>query len=198
MTAAFAPATPPPITVTRAGRVPGTPDMSRPRPPAERMSVAAPTVRRQASGDLAHRGEQRQSAAGELHGLVRDRGDAVGDETLGERTVGGEVQIGEQHEVVAEVSVLARDRLLDLEQQLGARPDLGGVVEQRRSGRFVLGIRHRRAVARAALHEHLVTRLRRGRARPRASVPRGTRCSSLRWGRRSSSRGPLRSGWERL
>ena len=44
MTAAFAPATPPPMTVTRAERVPGTPDMSRPSPPAERIRVAAPTV----------------------------------------------------------------------------------------------------------------------------------------------------------
>ena len=156
MTAAFAPATPPPMTVTRAERVPGTPDMSRPRPPAERMRVAAPTVgaRRPATSDIGR--EERQAAAGELHGLVRDRGDAVRDEAVGEGTVRGEVQVGEQHEVVAEVAVLARDRLLDLEQQLGARPHLGGVVEERRSGGLVLGIRHRRADARAALHEHLV------------------------------------------
>ena len=44
ITAEFAPATPPPTIVTVAGRVPGTPDMRRPRPPAERIRVAAPTV----------------------------------------------------------------------------------------------------------------------------------------------------------
>ena len=156
ITAAFAPATPPPMTVTRAERVPGTPDISRPRPPAERIRVAAPTVGARRPATSRHRREQRQAAAGKLHGLVGDRGDAVGDEPVGERAVGGEVQVGEQHEVVAEVAVLARDRLLDLEQQLGARPHLGGVVEQRRSGGLVLGIRHRRAEAGAALHEDLM------------------------------------------
>ena len=44
MTAEFAPATPPPMIVTVAGRVPGTPDISSPSPPAERSRVAAPTV----------------------------------------------------------------------------------------------------------------------------------------------------------
>ena len=131
MTAAFAPATPPPMTVTRADRVPGTPDISRPRPPAERIRVAAPTVgaRRPATSLIG--ASSGRPPPGELHRLVGDRGDAVGDEAVGERAVGGEVQVGEQHEVVAEVAVLARDRLLDLQQQLGARPHLG---RRRRAG----------------------------------------------------------------
>ena len=114
--------------------------------------------RREAAGDLGHRREERQAAAGELHGLVGDRGDAVRDEPIGERAVGGEVQVGEEHEVVTEVAVFARDRLLDLEQQLGARPHLGGVVEERRPGGLVLGIRHGGAEARPALHEDLMAR----------------------------------------
>ena len=44
---------------------------------------------------------------GQLHGLVGDRRDLVRDERVGQRPVGGEVQVGEQHEVVAEVAVLA-------------------------------------------------------------------------------------------
>ena len=112
--------------------------------------------RREPTGDLAHRRKQRQSAAGDLHRLVRDGGDAVGEQALGERAVGGQMQVGEQHEVVAEVAVLARDRLLDLQQQLRARPHLRRVVEQDCAGRLVLGVRHGRALAGAALHEHLV------------------------------------------
>ena len=122
----------------------------------------------------------------------------VGDQTVGERAVGGEVQVGEEHEVVAEVAVLARDRLLHLEQQLGASPDLGGVVEQGRTGRFVLGIRHRRALARAALHEHLMTR-------PREIVDaRGRQCHAvlvvLHFGGDGDPHRVILSapGWERL
>ena len=43
MVAAFRPATPPPITTTRAGATPGTPPGSTPRPPDGFISAYAPT-----------------------------------------------------------------------------------------------------------------------------------------------------------
>ena len=43
MTAAFNPATPPPITTTRPGATPGTPPSSTPRPPLGLCRAEAPT-----------------------------------------------------------------------------------------------------------------------------------------------------------
>ena len=156
ITAAFAPATPPPMTVTRAGRVPGTPGHEQAQPARRAHERRCADGRRETPRHFAHRGEQRQAAARQLHRLVRDRRDAVGHEPFGQRAVGGEVEVGEQDQVLAEVAVLARDRLLDLEQQLSAGPDLRRIVEQRRAGGLVFAIRHRRPVARAALHDDLV------------------------------------------
>ena len=58
--AAFQPTLPAPSTTTRAGRTPGAPPSSTPRPPLWRSRKWAPTWTRHAAGDLAHRGEQRQ------------------------------------------------------------------------------------------------------------------------------------------
>ena len=43
ITAAFSPATPPPITTARPGATPGTPPRSTPRPPCGFCSAVAPT-----------------------------------------------------------------------------------------------------------------------------------------------------------
>ena len=59
-----------------------------------------------AAGDLAHGGEEGQRAVGQLHGLVGDGRDAAVDERLGHRRVGGEVEVGEQHQTGPEVPEL--------------------------------------------------------------------------------------------
>src|SRR5690606_4779781 len=73
----------------------------------------SPHLRRHAAGDLAHGREQRQAAAVELHRLVGDGGGAGSQERIGQGFVGGEVQVGEEDEVIAQVAVLGGDRLLD-------------------------------------------------------------------------------------
>ena len=79
-------------------------------------------LRGEPAGDLAHRREQRQPAVVGLDRLVRDGGDAAVDERARQRLVGGDVQVREEDEPVAQARVLGRDRLLHLQQQLGARP----------------------------------------------------------------------------
>ena len=52
-----------------------------------------------ASGDLAHRREQRKRCRRELHGLVRDPGGAGGEQRIRDGGVGGKVQVREEREV---------------------------------------------------------------------------------------------------
>ena len=79
-------------------------------------------LRGEAAGDLGHRVEQRQQARGQLHGLVGDGGDLLRDELLGERLVGGEVQVGEEGQALAQPVVLLGDGLLDLHAPCPPRP----------------------------------------------------------------------------
>ncbi len=81
---------------------------------------------RHATGDLAHRRQQRQAAAHVGHGLVGDPDPAGFHQALGLRLVGGEVQIGEQHLAWAQQRDLAGLRLLDLDDQLGGAEHRGG------------------------------------------------------------------------
>ena len=62
--AAFQPTLPAPSTTTRAGRTPGAPPSSTPRPPLWRSRKWAPTAAAMPPGDLAHRRQQRQRAVG--------------------------------------------------------------------------------------------------------------------------------------
>ncbi len=61
---------------------------------------------------------------GRLDGLVCHGCDPRFDERMRERLVGGDVEVGEEDEVVAQPRVFGRDRLLDLEQKLGFGPHL--------------------------------------------------------------------------
>jgi hypothetical protein len=56
-------------------------------------------LRRDTAGDLAHRGEQRQSALVVLHRLVGDGGTTRALECGGDVRIGREVEIREQHEI---------------------------------------------------------------------------------------------------
>ena len=93
--------------------------------PAGRMhEVVTGGVRGQSSGNLAHRLEKGQLAAVVHDRLVGDGGDATIQERLGQRAIGGQVQVGEQHGLLPQPVVLGGDRLLDLDHQLG-RPGVG-------------------------------------------------------------------------
>ena len=99
-----------------------------------------PDDRGESSGHLAHGGKKRQRARGQLHGLVGDRGDLRFHQCSGQVRLSGEVQVGEDEQVLAEVVVLARDRLLHLEQQVRLGPGLVGACRDRCSRRRVLRV----------------------------------------------------------
>ncbi len=122
------------------------------------LQVMRARLRREPAGDLAHRREQRKRAACRLDGLVGDGGDPGLDERARERLVRGDVQVGEQREAFAEVRVLLRDRLLHLQEEIRATPD---VVDrhERGPGALVRRVGKRATGARARLHEHLVPAL---------------------------------------
>jgi hypothetical protein len=83
--------------------------------------------------DLGHRREQGQSPGRVLDRLVGDRRRARLEQALGERAVGGEVQVGEQDLPGAQVVVLLGPGLLDLHDQVRG-PRLGGGVDDPRAG----------------------------------------------------------------
>ncbi len=68
-----------------------------------------------------------------------------------------EVEIGEQHQALAEVLVLLLDRLLDLDDHLGEPPDVVGGADDLRAGGLVLVVGHRRQRAGVVLHQHLMS-----------------------------------------
>ena len=59
-------------------------------------------LRGDSSGDLAHRGEQREGAVGGGDGLVGDGGGPRRQQRVGAVLGGGEVQVGEQHLILAQ------------------------------------------------------------------------------------------------
>jgi hypothetical protein len=96
-------------------------------------------LRSEPSGDLAHRSEQRQPAVVGLDGLVGDCGDTAVRKRPCKRLVGGDVEVREEDEPLAEARVLGLDRLLDLEEEVGLPPR---VVDRNdaRTGALVLRV----------------------------------------------------------
>ena len=78
------------------------------------------------------------------------------EQLLGERLVGGEVQVGEERLALAHPVVLLGDRLLDLEHHVGGAPHVVGGVEDLGAGRDVLVVVDLRADAGALLDDDLV------------------------------------------
>ena len=116
--AAFQPTLPAPITTTFAGRTPGAPPISTPAAALVPLEEVGALLRRQPPGDLAHRCQQR---AGRRRRAARSRRPARragGDERLGDLGIGGEVQVGEQRQVVAEEGELLLLGLLHLDDHL--------------------------------------------------------------------------------
>ena len=99
------------------------------------------------------------------------------DQLLGERLVGGQVQVGEQHLALAHAVVLLGDRLLDLEHHLGVAPDVVGGVEDRGAGGDVLLVGDLGADAGVRLDEDLVAVRTSSCDADRGDAPPGTRGS---------------------
>ena len=116
------------------------------------------SLRSQSAGDLAHRCEQREPMVVRLDGLVRDPGDAAVDESPREWLVGGDVEVREEHETLAQPRVLGLDRLLDLEEEVGAVPRLVD-GDDARPRSLVLLVGEGTSLARRRLDENLVTPL---------------------------------------
>ena len=81
------------------------------------------------------------------------------DQLLGERLVGGEVEVGEEGQPLAHPVVLLGDRLLDLEHHVDAAVGAPGLLGRRDDGRArgdVLLVGDRRADTGAFLDDHVV------------------------------------------
>jgi hypothetical protein len=107
--------------------------------------------------DLAHRGEERQTASLIGHGLVGDACRARADERVGLGPVGREVEISEQDVIRPQQVVLDRLRFLDLDDQLGVFVDARRVGQDLRPGGAVAAIVEVDLDARPRLDEHAVT-----------------------------------------
>jgi hypothetical protein len=111
---------------------------------------------RHAAGDLAHRRQERQTAAHVGHRLVGDAGGARFDQPLGLRLVGGEVEIGEEDLALAQRRDLGSLRLLDLDDHVGGGEDCLGVGRDLGPGRPIGVVGKADPGAGAGLHHKLV------------------------------------------
>ena len=91
---------------TLPGATPGDASEQEPAAALRLLEVVRARLSGEPAGDLAHRREQRQPAVVRLDGLVGDGGDPTLDERAGERLVGGDVEVGEEDESVAQARVL--------------------------------------------------------------------------------------------
>ena len=108
----------------------------------------------EASGDLAHRGEQGQRPVGLLHCFVGDGGHAELQQSVGEFGLGGEVQVGEEDQALTKIGVLGGDRLFHLEDHVGARPHLEGGRDDGGAGGLIVGVSEAGGDSGAGLYEH--------------------------------------------
>ena len=140
MAAAFIPETPAPITTTLAHRRRGHAAHQRAAATALAHQVVGPDLGREPTGDLAHRGQQRQRAVGRLDGLVRDPGDLLVEQRVRAVPAGGQVEVSEQHLPRPHPVVLDGDRLLDLQDHVRVGPDLVVAGGDGRPGGRELGV----------------------------------------------------------
>src|SRR5213079_382510 len=117
-----------------AGRDAGHAGQQYSAPAVGATEVERALLHREPSRHLAHRGEERQAPVGALDRLVGDRDRprvAERPRQLGRRR---EVKVGEEDLARAEPRGLRRERLLDLQDELGALPDLVGRHERSPDG----------------------------------------------------------------
>ena len=157
--AALVPTTPPPRMTTLAGATPGTPPSRMPRPPLGASRYCAPTctaMRPATSLMGVSRGSEPSALA---NGLVGHAAHLGRQQPVGQFRQRRQVQIGEQDQARAEVAVLGRLRLLDLDDQVGLAPDLGRAGDDCRAGLHVFPVGDGAAFPGVGLDQHLVSRL---------------------------------------
>ena len=89
---------------------------------------------------LAHRGQERQAAAGGGDRLIGDGGAARGHQSRGLLRVRGEVQIGEQHLAGLQHPAFGELRLLDLDDHFRLREHRRRIGQQLRAGGGIVGV----------------------------------------------------------
>ena len=119
-----------------------------------RLHAPSADLHREPPGHFAHRREQRQALVLELHRLVAERGRAAAHEFARERRFGGQMEIGEEHQIAAQEAEFGALRLLDLEHHPRAFPYRGGRSHDLRAGGAILAVAEAAAGAGAALHQH--------------------------------------------
>ena len=118
------------------------------------LQIGRANLHAHAAGDLAHGGEQGKRAAAVAHRLVGDAGDFVGQQRVGEGARRRQVQVGEDHQALAEVPVLLLDGLLDLDHHLGQPPYVVGGANDLCPGGLEVVVGHGAEFARVVLHQH--------------------------------------------
>ena len=114
-------------------------------------------LNRHATGDLAHRLQQRQAAGLVGHGLIGDAGRAGGNEILGLLGIGREMEVGVEDLAGTEHLALERLRFLHLNDHVGLGENLLGVADDFRTGGAIGVVRSGDAGTRLRLDQHLVT-----------------------------------------
>ena len=84
------------------------------------LQQVGPHLGCQPTGDFAHRRQQGQAAVFELHGFVGHCRGASLQQGPAHLRVGGQVQVGEQHQIGAQKAEFLGLGLLDLHHQMGA------------------------------------------------------------------------------
>ena len=146
-------------------------------PPIRRaiFQAGGPGLDCHASGHLAHRCQQRQSAGLVGHRFIGDCRHAGFKKQGGLRRVRREVQVRKQHLALAQLAALGGLRLLDLDDQFAPREDLFSATDQFRTGRNVVAVRQADGGAGALLDDDPMAP--RGRSRTLA----GTRPTRYSW-----------------
>ncbi len=112
-------------------------------------------LHRHAAGHLAHRREEGQRAL-RLERLVGDGVGAGLHEGFGQLAGRGEVEIGENDLAALDHRPLLRERLLDLHDHVGLRPDVGRVRADLRPSRLKRRVGDAGLDAGVRLDDHLV------------------------------------------
>ena len=93
------------------------------------------------SGNFRHGSEEGESVGAITDGLVGDAGDLLFEKCVGKGTQGREMEVGKEDESGAEVTVLALDGFLDLDDHVGEAPDVVGRTDDLGSGGLVVVVR---------------------------------------------------------
>ena len=93
----------------------------------------------------------------QLDRLISDRGDLALQELLGERTIRGQMQVGEEGQPLMHAMIFVLDGLLHLQDELCVVPHLVDVVDDLCASVLILVVRDPRTQACASLHQHLMT-----------------------------------------